>query len=330
MMRSSHATLNAFRPPTRCDPKRSWPLRRLGLGLCARLLVLAACTLAQVAQAAIAVRDDGGHRVALAHPARRIVALSPQLVELADAAGVGQRLIASIRGADWPDSAKSLPRVGDAFAINLEAVVALKPDLILAWRSGTPPRQIDALQRLGVPVYWSQTDSLQAIASTVRRIGELAGTVPTAARWARAFDARLAAQRARYAHQPTVRVFYQVWPDPLMTVGGPQLLNQVITLCGGVNPFATLPVLAPSVSREAVIAADPQLIVAASRNRAALDAWMQYGQISAVRHRQLLLLDPHLLPRMGARVLDGVAQLCAAIAHTRQVDGQSAPASSNR
>ena len=327
-MRSSPVMRSASGSRTRSDPKQPVHLHRLGL--CAVLLVLAACTPAQAARAGIVVRDDDGHQIALIHPARRIVALSPQLVELADAAGAGQRLIASVRGADWPDSARSLPRVGDAFAINLEAVVALKPDLILAWRSGTPPRQVDALRRLGIPVYWSQTDSLQGIASTVQRIGELAGTTHAAAHWARAFDARLAVQRARYAHQPPVRVFYQVWPDPLMTVGGPQLLNQVITLCGGVNPFATLPVLAPSVSREAVIAADPELIVAASRNRAALDAWMQYGQISAVRHRQLLLLDPQLLPRMGARVLDGVAQLCAAIAHTRQVDGLSAPASSKR
>ena len=319
---------STFPPPTRSDRSRSLPLHRRALR--AVLLILGVCALAQGAQAEIVVQDDRGHALALAHPAQRIVALSPQLVELADAAGAGRHLVASVRGADWPDSARSLPRVGDAFAINLEAVVALKPDLILAWQSGAPPRQVDALQRLGIPVYWSETDSLQAIASTVQRIGQLAGTVPTATRWTRAFDARLAAQRARYAHQPPVRVFYQVWPDPLMTVGGPQLLNQVITLCGGVNPFAALPVLAPSVSREAVIAADPQLIVAASRNRAALDAWAQYGQISAVRHRQLLLLDPRLLPRMGARVLDGVAQLCAAIEHTRQVDDQQAPAVSKR
>ncbi len=316
------------RPPTQSDRGRALPLCRRGLR--AVLLMLGACALAHGAQAGILVHDDSGHVLALAHPAQRIVALSPQLVELADAAGAGQHLVATIRGADWPRSARSLPRVGDAFAINLEAVVTLKPDLILAWRSGTPPRQVDALRRLGIPVYWSQTDSLQAIASTVQRIGELAGTAPTATRWTRAFDARLAALRARYAHQPPVRVFYQVWPEPLMTVGGPQLLNQAITLCGGVNPFAALPVLAPSVSREAVIAADPQLIVAASRNRAALDSWTQYAQISAVRHRQLLLLDPRLLPRMGERVLDGVAQLCAAVEDTRQIDGRSAPAASKR
>ncbi len=274
-----------------------------------------------VAQASVSVRDDTGRLVQLAHPARRIVALSPQLVELSEAAGAGRHLIAAVRPADAAPTARKLQPVGDAFALNLEAIASLKPDLILAWKSGTPPRQIDTLQRLGIPVYWSQTDRLQAIASTVQRIGELAGTETVAKPWVRGFDARMAALRARYAGQAPVRVFYQVWGDPLLTVGGPQLINQAIRLCGGVNPFATLPLLAPSISREAVIAANPQLIVAASSHADALDAWSRDSEISAVRHRQLVLLDPHLLPRMGAQVLDGVAQLCATIARTRRIDG---------
>ncbi len=271
------------------------------------------------ARADIEVHDDAGRAVVLQHPARRIVALSPQLVELSFAAGAGGRLVATIRGADRPPQARRLPRVGDAFALNLESIVALRPDLILAWKSGTPPRQADTLQRLGIPVYWSQTNTLESVARTVQRIGELAGTPEQAAHWVRAYDARLAALRARYAHQPPVRVFYQVWAEPLMTVGGPQLINQAIHLCGGVNPFAPLPVLAPTVSREAVIAADPQIIVAASPNARALDAWTRFPEVSAVRHGQLVLLNPDQLPRMGAHVLDGVAQLCQAIADARHM-----------
>lgn len=302
------------------------PLRRAGTATRSQVLgvlLLAAlfAGLLPIAQASISVRDDTGKLVLLVHPAQRIVALSPQLVELSYAAGAGSKLIATVQHADAPPAARKLPRVGDAFALNLEAIASLKPDLILAWNSGTPPRQIDTLQRLGIPVYWSQTDSLQAIANTVRRIGELAGTDAVARPWMRAFDARMAALRARYARQAPVRVFYQVWSDPLMTVGGPQLINQAIDLCGGVNPFAALPLLAPSISREAVIAADPQLIVAASSNADALDAWTRDSEVSAVRHRQLVLLNPHQLPRMGAQVLDGVAQLCAAIARTRSIDG---------
>ena len=303
------------------------PLRRMrivtpGWLLGALLRTLLCVGLLPVAQANISVRDDTGQLVRLAHPARRIIALSPQLVELSYAAGAGSKLIATVQHADAPPAARRLRRVGDAFALNLEAIASLKPDLILAWKSGTPPRQIDTLQRLGIPVYWSQTDSLQAIASTVQRIGELAGTEAVARPWVRDFNARMAALRARYAGLTPVRVFYQVWGDPLMTVGGPQLINQAIDLCGGVNPFATLPLLAPSISREAVIAADPQLIVAASSHADALDVWTRDSEVSAVRHGQLVLLNPHQLPRMGAQVLDGVAQLCAAIARTRGIDGR--------
>ncbi len=288
----------------------------------AQVVALAAALFTGIAsaQASVRVRDDTGRPVVLTHAAQRIVALSPQLVELSYAAGAGGRLIAAVQHADAPPAARKLPRVGDAFALNLEAIVALKPDLILAWKSGTPPRQVGTLQRLGIPVYWSQTDSLQAIANTVQRIGQLAGTEAVASHWVRNFDARLAALRARYARQAPVRVFYQVWGDPLMTVGGPQLINQAISLCGGVNPFAALPLLAPSISREAVIAANPQLIVAASPNGDALDAWTRYPEVSAVRHRQLVLLNPHQLPRMGTQVLDGVAQLCATIGRTRKLD----------
>lgn len=282
-------------------------------------ILLAACTLSQ-AHAAIEVHDDTGRVVALQHPARRIVALSPQLVELSYAAGAGDKLAATIRGADQPPQARKLPRVGDAFALNLEAIVSLRPDLILAWKSGTPPRQADVLQHLGIPVYWSQTDTLQSIAETVRRLGELAGTQASANTWVHDYGARLSALQGRFAHQQPVRVFYQAWGDPLMTVGGPQLINQAIELCGGTNPFAALPVLAPAVSREAVIAANPQLIVAASPDTKTLNAWKRFTEISAVRRKQLVVLNPDQLPRMGAHVLDGVAHLCSAIDHARRMD----------
>ncbi len=282
------------------------------------LALLAAATgTARAGSAPPAVRDDSGALVRLAAPARRIVALSPQLVELCFAAGAGARLIATVRGADHPPAARRLPRLGDAYALNLEALALLRPDLILAWRSGTPQRQIDALQRLGVPVYWSETRELRDIAGTVLRIGDLAGTQAAAGAWAHAYLLRLAALRRSARGQAPVRVFYQVWPAPLMTVGSLQLIDHAIRLCGGVNVFGALRATAPSVSREAVLARDPQLIVAATRQADALRAWRAFSQISAVRHQRLVLLDPDELPGMGSRVLDGVQQLCQAIAQTR-------------
>lgn len=268
-----------------------------------------------------AVRDDSGQLLRLPAPARRVVALSPQLVELCFAAGAGPRLVGSVRGADQPAAARALPRVGDAFALNLEALAMLRPDLILAWRWGTPQRQVEALRRLGVPVYWSDTRTLEDIAETVLRIGTLAATQAPARAWAQAYAQRLQALSRQPHPGAPVRVFYQTWQEPLMTIGGSQLIDQAIRLCGGVNVFAGLRAPAPQVSREAVLARDPQLIVAATRQADALRPWLAFPQVSAVRHHRLVLLDPDTLPRMGSRVLDGVQQLCEAIERTRRVDG---------
>lgn len=268
----------------------------------------------------VQVTDDAGQHVSLPSPARRIIALSPQLLELSAAAGASRRVVGTIQGASNVPWARKLPIVGDAFALNLEAIVRLKPDLILAWESGTPPRDAARLKALGIPVFWSQANTFESLASTVNRIGVLAGTSRQAARWVGDFDNRLGALRQRYAGQkPTVRVFYQVWSTPLITVGGTQLITQAITLCGGRNVFGNLSVLAPTIGIEAVALADPQLIVTASPQGAQwLKAWKRLPQISAVRHDQLVALSPDALPRMGVNVLDGVQQLCTAIATARR------------
>lgn len=269
--------------------------------------------------APVTVRDDAGRAVTLPAPARRIVVLSPQLLELAAAAGASSRVIGMVRTPDVPPWARKLPVVGDAFALNLEAIVALHPDLVLAWRSGNPPRDLQRLRQLGIPVFESEADTFAALAQTVQRIGVLAGTPAAAQRWVRDFDARLAALRRQYAAQPPVRVFFEVWNRPLMTIGGRQLINEAISLCGGRNVFGDLPVAAPAVSIEAVLAADPQLIVTASPDGPRwLRAWSAYPRLAAVRLDQRVNLDPDALPRMGLRVLDGVQQLCTAVAATRR------------
>ena len=270
--------------------------------------------------APVRVTDDTGQVVSLPAPARRIIALSPQLLELSAAAGASKFVVGQIQGAGNVFWARKLPVVGDAFALNLEAIVRLKPDLILAWQSGTPPREVARLKALGIPVYWSQANTFESLASTVSRIGELAGTEQQAGRWVRDFNTRLAAIRQRYAAQkPAVRVFYEVWNQPLITVGHKQLISQAITLCGGQNVFGSLAVLAPTISAEAVLQADPQLIVTSSPQGAQwLKSWKQFPRLSAVRHDQLVALSPNTLPRMGVDVLDGVQQLCTAIATTRR------------
>ncbi len=286
-------------------------------------MVLAAASLhpgrasAHFPASGIKVIDDTGRQIVLARPAKRIVALSPQLVELTAAAGAGSSLVGAVKGSDAPPFAQALPRVGDAFSLDLEAIARLHPDLVLAWRSGTPPRQLDALRRLGIPVFWSETRRLSGIAATVRAVGALAGTSTLADRWADAYDARLHALRQRYLRSPPIRVFVQFWDQPLMTAGGTQLISQAISTCGGINPFASLAVPVATVSREAVVAANPQLIVADAPNASVFDAWRAFPTLAATRDHQFFLLDRTQLPRMGARTLDGVAALCGAIDRAR-------------
>jgi iron complex transport system substrate-binding protein len=285
-----------------------------------RQALLLGCALlaAPAARAAVSVRDDEGRELRLARPARRIVALSPQLVELSLAAGAGPWLVGTIGGARLPAAVRALPRVGDAFGLNLEALAMLRPDLVLAWRSGVAPRQAAALRRLGIPVYWSDTRHLRDVGETVLRIGELAGTPAAARTWADAYSRRLRALREQARDLPPVRVFFQVWPAPLMTIGGGQLIDRAIALCGGTNVFGDLRAPAAQVSREAVLARDPQLIVAATADARALKAWRGFPQVSAVRHGRLVLLDPDGLPRMGTGAIDALRQLCRAIDVTRR------------
>ncbi|WP_088282672.1 cobalamin-binding protein [Ideonella sp. A 288] len=284
-------------------------------GLVAALLLAAAG-----AQAApVNVRDDGGQVLTLPAPARRVVAVSPHLAEMVFAAGGGDRLVGVMRYSDFPPEAARLPVIGDAFAVNLEAVAALKPDLLLVWRSGVNPRQQQRLRTLGVPVYESETTSVEGIADTLRRLGRLLGTEPAAEAAAAQTETAWAQLRARHAGRPPVRVFYQLWHEPLMTVNQGHLIDQAIRACGGVNVFAQQPGLTPTVSWEAAVATNPQVVVtgAARDEPPHLEGWQRFSRVEAVQQHRLKVLDGHRLARMTPRFVEGAQALCSAIDSAR-------------
>lgn len=280
------------------------------------LLVLSWLAGAATAQAqAVSAIDDTGRRVSLAAPAQRVAALAPNLVEQLYAIGAGARLVATSEHADHPEAARRLPHVAVAGAIDLERLVAAKPDLVVVWGGGTSPAQLAALARLGLPVYVAEAVTLDAVASSMQRLGLLTAA-PDGATAAARYRAELAALRARYAGAKPVRVFYQAWPAPLITLGGRHVLSEAIALCGGRNVFAALEALAPTVSTEAVLAADPQLIVAAephARATGGLEAWRRYPQIAAVRSASLVTLDADRLTRAGPRLPAEIGRLCEAM-----------------
>lgn len=286
------------------------------LRLCLALIVLVAATGHAIPcpAAPLEATDDSGQRITLAQPARRVVSLAPHLTELVFAAGGGDRLVGVGRYSDAPAAARRLPVVGDAYAINLEAIAALKPDLIVLWRSGTPERQRQRLHALGVPVFDSEIAHPEAIASTLLRLGTLLDTPAPAQAAAAAQRQRWQQLGQRYRGRAAVRVFYEIWPQPLMTLNREHIIHAALSRCGGVNPFAALPTLTPTVNIEAAVRANPQLIATSRDSLSAVQAqWAALGDVEAVRHQRIVGLDPDLLTRMGPRFIDGAEQLCAAI-----------------
>lgn len=291
-----------------------------------RALVAAALALAAHGVAAqIALRDDRGVEVVLAAPAARIVALAPHLAEIAFAAGAGAKLVGVSAYSDYPAAAAQLQVVSDATHVDLEALALLKPDLVLAWRSGTRARDVAQLEARGFRVFSTDSGTLEDITRVVRAVGRLAGTAPIADRAAQAIEARLDAIRRRYAARPAVRVFYEIWHEPLMTVNGRHIVSAMLTLCGGRNVFADAGPLTPVVSREQVLAADPDAILISATPEQAKETsawWRQFRTLRAVQRGQLHPMDPALVNRMGPRALDGAEAICGALDRARQGGAQ--------
>lgn len=283
------------------------------------LLLAVLCAAVLDARAVVTVVDAGGTTVELAAPASRVVSLAPHATELLFAAGAGDRIVGVLSPADFPPEAAKLPRVGDASAVNLEGILALRPDLIVTWPY-LAPAQIERLRAMGVPVYLSNPGSPLAIADEIERLGILTGHAELAARAAAKFRAKLAAARDRAAGAAPVRVFYEIWNRPLYTIGGGHLITAAIEMCGGENVFASLPLPAPQVSIEAVLAAAPDAIVAgtdAALRPQWLDEWLAWRDLPAVARGNLFVVDANLLHRSGPRFADGVEQMCRALAMAR-------------
>lgn len=268
----------------------------------------------------ICVTDDADQQVCLEEPAQRIIALSPGHVELLFAAGGGDKAVAAVSHSDYPQQAKELPRVGSYNRLDIEAILAQRPDLVIGWISGNSPGQLKRLEELGMTVYRSEQRSIEDIAKSLERIGKLAGSAAEAAREAADLRARVAQLRQRYASREPVEVFYQVWQDPIITVNGKQLISESIRVCGGRNVFAHLDRLTPRLNVESVVAADPQAIVAGGMGEANddwLNRWREYADMTAVKEDNLFFVPPSLLQRPTPRLLQGTAQLCRKLDQAR-------------
>lgn len=283
-------------------------------------LVLSGTTSAQ----SISVVDDNQRTVTLAGPAQRIISLAPSLTELLFVAGAGNRIVGVSEYSDHPPQAQGIPIVGRYDLLDMEAIVAYGPDLIVVWRSGNPQAAVQRLIDLGFNVYIAEPRTLLSIADHIENFATLAGTQATGQAASRYFHEQIDALRSRYQDSAKVTVFYQVWNEPLISVGGDELINDIITLCGGSNVFAELG-LAPKVSVESVLERDPALIIASGMDIARpewLDEWRRWPQLQAVANDALFFIPPDLVQRHSLRVLSGALQMCGQIDSVRTRQSQ--------
>lgn len=283
-------------------------------------VVLLLLTPSLVSAAGRCAEDAIGVEVCLQHPASRIVSLSPGATELLFSVDAGDRVVAASAWSDYPPPAVELPRVGDSNRLDLETIVALQPDLVVAWVDGNSRQQVDRLASLGLPVFWLAPRTFDDIALALENLGTFAATEATADRLASGFRQGIAELGATYAGARRVRVFYQIWDQPLMTINREELIGKAIELCGGVNVFGHLPRLVPRISTEAVLAAAPEVIVTSGReknDRQWLESWQVYPGLPAVAAGNLYLEPPDLLARPTLRMLEGVRHLCQTLEQAR-------------
>ena len=278
-----------------------------------------------IESSAIEVIDDAGRKIILEQPAQKIISLSPHITELIFSAGAGEKLSGVDDYSNYPKAAKSITRIGDANHLDIETILSLQPDLIVAWGSGqSHDRYIQKLIRLQQTVYISSPENLEAIPRTVENLGKLSGTYDYAKQQSQNFRNELKNIIAEYSERPSVTVFYEIWHQPLFTINGQHVMSQVIEICGGKNIFDDLPILSPEVNIEAVISANPDVIIASgvvsgngNQRPAWLDNWLQWPTIKASRNKHLYHLHPDLIHRQTFRILQGTRILCEQLQRAR-------------
>ena len=268
---------------------------------------------ATAAYAAVAVKDDAGRVVKLEQVAQRIVSLSPHATELLFAAGAGDHVVAVSEYSDWPSAARQLPRIGSGAGLNVEAIVAQQPDLVVAWLSGNAKPQLRQLEHFGIPVFYSEPHDIDGIAKNLLALGLLTGNKGKAEQAASAFRKGVRDLRARYAGRRPVTAFYQIWAQPLMTINGRHMISHWLRLCGAENIFADLPDLASAIDPEAVLKADPDALIAGRHPGKRADwtlRWRQWKGLRAVQRNHLYTVPAEMLERQTPRALQAAKTLC--------------------
>lgn len=253
-----------------------------------------------------------------AEPAKRIVALSPHAVEMLYAIGAGESIVATTDHADYPEAALKIPRIGGYHGIQIERVLELNPDLVVVWGGGNKAEDIQRIKELGFQVFDSTPKTLQAVADELEALGELTGNQAKAATAAQAYRQELARLQQVNLAKAEVKVFYQLWSTPLMTVAQGSWIQQIIAVCHGNNVFVDSANEYPQVSLETVLLKMPEVILQ-SQDEGNIQGinWSQWPEIPAVKQQHIYQLNADLLHRASPRALLGVEALCEALDKAR-------------
>ena len=261
---------------------------------------------------AIEVVDDSGKLIKLNKPAKRVITLAPHLTEMMFAIGKGNVVVATVSYSDFPMQAKQIPRLGGFENAKLESILAFNPDLILAWNSGNNLQQLAVLENFGLTLYRDNPKKVQDVARTLRNIGILTGSSESE-QVANDFLRELDNIKDKYRKRAPVRVFYQFWDDPVYTINGEHYITDVLAICGMENVFASMVQLSAPVNREAIIKANPEMIIAAGMNgvdKDWMEKWRKWREIKAVKYNNLFTSNPDWLHRHTPRLLLATEQIC--------------------
>ena len=270
---------------------------------------------------AIAVVDDIGRTVQLDKPAVRIVSLAPHITENLFAAGIGRHVVGAVTYSDYPAEARKILSVGGYDNFDTELILTLQPDLVIAWKEGNQYHQVERLMELGLTVFVNEPQQLEDVAADIIRFGILGGLENEARTVAQEYIAQLSRLRDEYSKLEKVSVFYQVWPNPLITVTDKQIIGHVIRLCGGSNIFGELSSATPQVGKEAVLAKNPDTIIASGMSEARpdwLNDWKRWSSLGAARHGNLFFIDPDIIQRHTTRILLGAKRMCEILEQVRK------------
>jgi vitamin B12 transport system substrate-binding protein len=253
------------------------------------------------------------HAAVIDAPKPRIIALSPHIVEMLFDIGAGDQIIATTDHADYPQAAKKIPRIGSSLRIQLERVIELQPDLVIAWKSGNPSDDLARIKQLGFRVVYSQPNSFEDVAKELRLFGKLSGHSAQAERVAAKFLADLANIKKQYSDKKPLTGFYEVWSRPLTTVAKESWPQQFLDACSISNPFMASKAQYPQVNIEQILQTNVDVIIQPlSKKQAGNDSydWQQWPILSAIKHQQIIILDADVVHRMSTRSLHALSDLC--------------------